>query len=89
MSAGSGGGGGGLQLQLGAMPFGGLVRAPAPHLGYGVEVQQGWERQCCPTEASRGCSTATRAHSPWRTSFRRAVTHRGARGGIGQATGRL
>ena len=83
------GGGGGLQLQLGAMPFRGFVCMPAPWFG-GGGVPQGWQRQCCPTVARRGRSTLTWsspwAHSPWRTSFRRAATYRGAKGGIGEAT---
>ena len=56
--------------------------------------QQGRKRRCCPMEARRGRNRAMggpprRAHSPWQMSFHRAVTHPGARGGIGQAIGRL
>ena len=88
-----GGWGGGLQQQLALCPSragastGSLVRGEGG-------VQQGREQQCCRAEARRSRSAATggpqrRAHNPRRTSLRRAATHRGARGGIGRATGRL
>ena len=87
------GGGGGLQLRLGAMPFGGLVGAPAPSSrGGGGGVQQGRGRRCCPTMARKACIKAMgglprMALSPRQPSFRHAATHRGAGGGIGQAAG--
>ena len=94
VSAGPGGGGGGLQLQLGTMPFAGPVRAPAPLSRGGGGGPAGPGAAVLHHGGSQGPQhshgrASEGAHSPWRTSFRRVATYPGARGGKGQATGRL
>ena len=90
----SAGAGGGCSSNWALCPSEGRCVRRHPRPGEGEGVQQGQEQQCCRAGARRSRSAATggpqrRAHNPRRTSFRRAATHRVARGGIGQATGRL
>ena len=86
--------GGGCSSNWALCPSEGRCARQLPRPGAGAGVQQGWGQQCCCAGARRSSSAVTggprrRAHNPRRTFFCRAATHRGARGGIGQATGRL
>ena len=88
------GGGGGRNRNWALCPSEGRCACRLPRPGEGAGVQQGREQRCCHAGARRSSSAAMgrrqrRAPHSRRTSFRRAATHRRARGGIGQATGRL
>ena len=100
--AGGGGGGNGVCQFRGAGCSSNWALCPSevrcahwlPRLGEGAGVRQGRGQQCCHAGTRRSSWAVTggpqrRAHNPRRTSFRRAATHRGAGGGIGQPTGRL